>query len=163
MSRVEWDPFFLGMAKYVSQRGTCPTRQVGAVIVDAETNSVLSVGYNGSPRGTSHCGEDCAQRKMGENPKVCKAVHAELNAIFNAAFNGVKVRDSKLYVTVSPCLSCARAIIQSGVSEVVASGKSPYDRAIELLKEGGVKLRIISGLSLPRLKFVMDKIPIPPG
>lgn len=157
MSRPDWDTYFLGMSKYISTRSSCPTKQVGAVIVDPETHTLLSMGYNGSPRGTSHCDETCANRKQGENTKTCKAVHAELNAILNAAFSGVKLRGSKVYVTVSPCLSCARAIIQSGITEVVASGKGPYDKAIDLLKEAGVKLRVISGVALPKVRFHVER------
>jgi len=152
MSNIDWDQYFLGMAKYVSQRGTCPTKKVGAVLVDPETRSVLSVGYNGAPRGTSHCGEDCSRREIGVNSKSCKAIHAEMNAILNSAFNGVKVRGAMCYITISPCLSCSRALIQSGVTEVVAAGKSPYDKAFDLLKEAGVKVRILSGISIPRIR-----------
>lgn len=155
--RPEWRDYFLGMAKYVSQRGSCPTRQVGAVIIDPDTKAVLSVGYNGSPRGTDHCGQECANRKMGENTKACRAVHAELNAILNGAFSGVKTRGAELYVTVSPCLSCARAIIQSGIVRVVASGKSPYDKAIDLLKEAGIEVKIVSGQSLPKIRFIVER------
>lgn len=148
---IEWDSYFLGMAKYVAQKGTCPTKKVGSVFVDPDTKVVLTMGYNGSPRGTSHCGEECANRQIGQNSKACKAVHAELNAILNSAFSGVKVRGSVCYVTVSPCLSCARALIQAGVTEVVASGKSPYEKAFDLLKEAGVKVRILSGISMPKI------------
>lgn len=157
--RPEWDNYFLGMAKFVAQRGTCPTKQVGAVIVDPETHVVLSLGYNGSPRGTEHCGEECATRQQGQNQKACKAVHAEMNAILNGAFSGIKTRGALLYVTVSPCLSCSRAIIQAGITEVVASGKGPYEKAIALLKEADVKLRIISGIALPKIRFVVDRTP----
>jgi dCMP deaminase len=156
VQRPEWDEYFLGMAKYVSIRSSCPTKHVGSVIIDPETNAVLSVGYNGSPRGTAHCGEACASRTIGENSKACRAIHAEMNAILNATFNGVKTRGGRIYVTISPCLSCSRAIIQAGITEVVASGKSPYDKAIEMLQEAGVKLRILSGVALPKVRFLAD-------
>jgi len=148
---ISWHTYFLGMAKYVSQRGTCPTKKVGAILVDPQTKSVLSVGYNGSPRGTAHCGDECLHRDIGQNSKACKAIHAEMNAVLNSAFNGIKVRGAICYVTISPCLSCSRALIQAGVSEIIASGRSPYDKAFDLLKDGGVKVTILSGVSMPRV------------
>jgi len=154
-TQVEWDTFFLGMSKYVSQKGTCPTKQVGSVIIDPTTHVVLSMGYNGSPRGTSHCGEACSKREMGVNSKECRAVHAEMNAILNAAFSGVSLRGATCYVTISPCLSCSRALIQSGIKEIVCSGKSPYDKALDLLKEAGVQIRILSGISLPKIRLTL--------
>lgn len=151
--RPDWDTFWLGMCKYVSKRGSCPTKKVGAVIVEPETNVMLSMGYNGSPRKTEHCGEPCAKRKMGERQQNCKAVHAEINAILNAAFSGIKLRGARIYVTVSPCLTCARAIIQAGIGEVICAGKSPYAEALKLLESAGVKFRMRSGVSLPKVYF----------
>ena len=151
MTDYDWDSYFLGMAKYVAKKGTCPTKKVGAVIVDSDTHTMLSIGYNGSPRGTAHCGPECSNRKIGENSKACKAVHAELNAILNGSFSGVRLRGGRLYVTISPCLSCARAIIQSGITEVICSAKSPYDRAINLLSEANIKFKIITALGFPKV------------
>lgn len=145
MDTAERDILFLKIAKMVSSFGTCPTKQVGCVIVDGD--SIISSGYNDSPIGVSKCGEACMNRDIGENSKLCKAVHAEMNAILNAASRGVSVKGATVYVTISPCQSCARAIIQTGIREVVCSALSPYGRAIELLNEAGVAFRAVHTLS----------------
>lgn len=138
MERAGWGRYFLQMAEFVSTRSTCPTKQVGAVLVDPESKSVLSMGYNGSPRGTTHCGSECSDRKHGENTDVCRAVHAESNAIYNAAHNGIRLKGSDIYCTLSPCINCARAIIQVGVERVVFSHESAYPEALRELEEAGI-------------------------
>ncbi len=143
--------FYLGLAKYISTRGTCPTKQVGAVIVDEGLNIVLSTGLNDAPRGLQRCGAECQNRTIGENSKSCQAIHAEMNAILNAARVGIPITKATMYVTISPCLNCARAIIQSGISAVYASSMSPYEKALDILKQAGVKTAIVSGVSLPRV------------
>jgi dCMP deaminase len=117
-SRYDWDSYFLNIAKAVSLRATCPVASVGAVFVDSDSKSILSIGYNGAPRGTPHC-DRCNDRKMGENKHFCKAVHAEMNAIFNAALNAVCLKGSTLYSTVSPCYKCSQGLIQVGTKRVV--------------------------------------------
>lgn len=138
-NQVPWTEYFLKIAEVVAIRSTCPVRQVGAVFVGA-TNSILSLGYNGSPRGTEHCGIECESRSHGENSDVCKAVHAEANAIYNAASNGVSLQGSTLYCTLSPCMNCAKALIQVGVTKVVFGENSAYDDAIRFLNDATISV-----------------------
>lgn len=152
--RPGWNDYFLNIARDISARSTCPGRSVGCVVIDPETKHILSTGYNGAPRGTAHCTEACAHRESGSDFRKCRALHAELNAVINAAFNGVKLKGSIMYLTTTPCVFCSRAIINAGVKEVIASSKYPHDDAIDLLNEGGVKVQIIQGLS--RTEMLMN-------
>lgn len=138
MKRPGWDKYYILIAEQVAERSTCPVRQVGAVFVNPNTKSILTVGYNGAPRGTQHCGEACATRSHGKNQELCRAVHAEVNAIYNAALNGVGLDGCVVYSTLSPCLTCARAIIQVGAKEVYYQYASAYPDAIYLLGEAGI-------------------------
>lgn len=149
LNRPSWDDYFFSMAKVVSSRATCPSRQVGCVVIDSSTKHILSTGYNGAPRGTEHCTEACVDRHSGSDFRKCRALHAELNAILNAAFNGVSLRGSVMYLTTTPCVFCSRAIVQAGVSEVRAMSKYPHDDALEMLRSGGVNVYIVKGVSLP--------------
>lgn len=151
---IELDNYYLGLARYVSKLGNCPTKQVGAVVV--MDGSVLAVGANRAPKGTRPCGDECSNRNMGENTKVCRAVHAEVNAILDMAARGVSPVGASIYVTISPCQNCARAIIQSGIKEVIAASYAPYEKAIELLKEAGVSVKIISTVDAPKFRLVPE-------
>jgi len=153
--RPDWDTYFFRMATLVATRSTCPSRAVGCVIVDMGTKHVLSTGYNGAPRGTAHCCEGCLNRESGKSWNKCRAVHAELNAILNAAKNGVATDGCRMYLTTTPCVFCSRTLINAGVKEVYAMSKYSHDEAISLLSEGGVHVRIISPVELTDLvRFV---------
>lgn len=137
--RPNWTEYFVVLAHQISSRATCPVRKVGAVFVNPQTHNILTVGYNGSPRGLSHCGDACKKRRQGEGSDQCKAIHAEANAIYNAAFNGTNLNGSVAYLTLNPCLGCARAMIQVGVKEVCFGQYHPsYGDALDLLDEAGV-------------------------
>ena len=141
--RPSWDEYFMGLAKYVASRSTCLRRQVGAVIV--KDKCILSTGYNGASKGATHCAEvGCIREKLkipsGEKLDLCRAVHAEQNAIVQAAKNGVSINDATIYITVTPCFQCAKMIVNSGIKEVVVSGVYPDERTMELFDEVGVKL-----------------------
>ena len=111
---ISWDEYFMGVAKLAACRSKDPSTQVGACIVSPE-NIIISTGYNGMPKG---CSDDAFPwDREGEDTKYPYVVHAELNAILNA--NGRDLRDSRVYVALFPCNECAKAIIQSGVKEVV--------------------------------------------
>ena len=111
---ISWDEYFMGVAKLAAQRSKDPSTQVGACIV-SEENIIISTGYNGMPQG---CDDDqFPWNRDGEVNKYPFVVHAELNAILNA--NGRDLRGSRVYVALFPCNECAKAIIQSGVKEVV--------------------------------------------
>ncbi len=151
MSDIQVDLFYLGLARYMANRGTCPAKKVGAVIVDHDLDTVISVGYNDAPIGIQKCGGECANRQIGENNKACQAVHAEMNAILNAMKMGHSVSGKWMYVTISPCLNCARVMIQSGITRMVASSFSPYEKALTILKEAGVEVMVLKGVTFPKM------------
>ena len=111
---ISWDEYFMGVAKLAARRSKDPSTQVGACIVSPE-NIIISTGYNGMPKGCSD--DEFSWDREGEETKYPYVVHAELNAILNA--NGRDLRGSRVYVALFPCNECAKAIIQSGVKEVV--------------------------------------------
>ena len=111
---ISWDEYFMGVAKLAARRSKDPSTQVGACIVSQE-NIIISTGYNGMPKGCSD--DEFPWAREGEDTKYPYVVHAELNAILNA--NGRDLRGSRVYVALFPCNECAKAIIQSGVKEVV--------------------------------------------
>ena len=111
---ISWDEYFMGVAKLAAHRSKDPSTQVGACIV-SQDNIIISTGYNGMPKGCSD--DEFPWDREGEQTKYPFVVHAELNAILNA--NGRDLRGSRVYVALFPCNECAKAIIQSGVKEVV--------------------------------------------
>jgi len=111
---INWDEYFMGIALLAANRSKDPSTQVGACIV-SQDNIIISTGYNGMPKGCSD--DEFPWEREGENNKYPYVVHAELNAILNA--NGRDLRGSRVYVALFPCNECAKAIIQSGVKEVV--------------------------------------------
>ena len=112
--RASWDEYFMNIARVVSSRSTCPRKSVGAVIVRDKT--ILSTGYNGSIRGMPHCTE---AGHMMENGHCVATIHAESNAILQAARNGVMIDGGTIYVTASPCWNCFKEIANSGIRRVV--------------------------------------------
>ena len=111
---INWDEYFMGIAMLAARRSKDPNTQVGACIVSPD-NIIISTGYNGMPKGCSD--DEFPWERTGEETKYPYVVHAELNAVLNAS--GRDLRGSKLYVALFPCNECAKAIIQSGVKEVV--------------------------------------------
>ena len=111
---ISWDEYFMGIAMLAARRSKDPNTQVGACIVSAD-NIIISTGYNGMPKGCSD--DEFPWGRDGDEAKYPYVVHAELNAILNA--NGRDLRGSRVYVALFPCNECAKAIIQSGVKEVV--------------------------------------------
>ena len=137
---ISWDEFFMGVAVLAAKRSKDPNTQVGACIVD-ENNVIISTGYNGFPIGCSD--DEFPWDREGEITKYPFVVHAELNAVLNAS--GKSMRGAKIYVALFPCNECAKAIIQSGIKEVVyLSDKyadTPGTQASKMmLKAAGVKL-----------------------
>lgn len=137
---ISWDEYFMGVALLAAQRSKDPNTQVGACIVD-ENNVIISTGYNGFPIGCSD--DEFPWDREGENTKYPFVVHAELNAILNAS--GKSLKGAKVYVALFPCNECAKAIIQSGIKEVIyLSDKyadTPGTKASKLmLTSAGVKL-----------------------
>ncbi len=145
IERPTWDAYFMNIAKMVATRSNCVKRKVAAVIV--RDKQIISTGYNGTPRGTRNCNEGGCPRcnnftESGKALEECFCSHGEENAIVQAAYNGVSIRDSTIYTTFSPCLLCTKMIINSGITEVVYNEKySIAESALKLLKEAGVKVR----------------------
>ena len=144
--RPSWDEYFMEIAGVVSKRSNCSRRQVAAVIV--KDNHILSTGYNGTPRGVKNCFDGGCPRcsghaKSGTGLDECLCVHAEQNAICQAARHGVNISGSTIYVTISPCLTCAKLIINAGITEVVYGGDYTafVDTVKKLFRSAGVKCR----------------------
>lgn len=148
MSRPGWDEYFMNMALVAATRSNCNRRHVAAVIV--RDNRIISTGYNGTPRGIKNCNEGGCKRcnsdiPSGQNLGECICCHGEENAIVQAAYHGVSVKDSILYTTYCPCLMCTKMIINAGIKEVVYLNNYHFDEITEkLLKEAGVKIRAIT-------------------
>jgi dCMP deaminase len=133
--RVDWHKYFMNIAEQVATRSTCDRKHVGAVIVRDKT--ILSTGYNGSLRGAPHCDE--IGHDM-ENGHCERTVHAEANAIAQAAKNGVRIDDSEIYVTASPCLNCFKLVTNSGIKTVYYKEFYRDERITEYAKQSGVAL-----------------------
>lgn len=141
--RPDWDSYFMEIAQIVSKRSTCRRRSVGAVVV--KDRRILSTGYNGAPTGLRHCTEgECLREKMkiasGERHELCRGLHAEQNAIIQAAFHGVSINSADIYSTHLPCSICIKMIINAGISRVFHLDGYPDDLSMELIKEAGIKL-----------------------
>ena len=145
--RPSWEEYFMKIAYIVAERSTCMRRKVGAVIV--RDNRILSTGYSGAPSGLPHCDEigGCLRDKMkvpsGERAELCRAAHAELNAISQAAQYGVGIMGSAIYCTDSPCSFCAKAIINSKIITVIYDGEYPDTMAFEMFAGAGIVLKKI--------------------
>ncbi len=143
--RPDWDHYFMDIAQVVAVRGNCSRRQVAAVIV--KDRRIISTGYNGTPRGIKNCFDGGCPRCSSDTPSghdltSCVCSHAEENSIVQAAYHGISVKDSTLYTTFSPCLQCAKMIINSGIKEVVYHQKYTIaNQAFDLLREAGVIVR----------------------
>jgi len=145
--RPSWEEYFLELADLVASRSTCLRRHVGAVLVKNER--IIATGYNGAPRGLGHCLElGCLREAMqvpsGHRYELCRGVHAEQNAIINAANYGVSTQDAVLYCTIQPCIICARMIINAGIVKVVHRGNFDDQMSVQFLQEAGIELVVIS-------------------
>jgi dCMP deaminase len=143
-SRPSWDQYFMDIAKQVAARSNCMKRQVAAVIVSEKR--IISTGYNGTPRGVKNCNEGGCPRcngfsESGRNLDECLCSHGEENAIVQASYHGIAIRDATLYTTYSPCLMCSKMIINAGIRKVVYNeAYTLNDTATAMLKEAGVAL-----------------------
>ena len=149
MKRPTWDEYFMAIAEQVATRSTCLRRKVGAVLV--VDKRLLATGYNGAPSGVPHCSESgCLREQMavpsGQRHELCRGLHAEQNAIIQAALHGVSVEGGTIYVTHQPCLTCAKMIINAGLRRVVYAGTYPDENAVEFLTSAGVELQAFSGV-----------------
>ncbi len=143
--RVSWHEYFMNIAEQVATRSTCSRKHVGAVIVRDKT--ILSTGYNGSLRGAPHCDE------VGhdiENDHCVRTVHAESNAVAQAAKHGIQIDQSEIYVTASPCLTCFKLIANSGITKIYYKEFYRDDRITEYAKLAGVKLVFMGKKQIPQ-------------
>ena len=146
-TRPSWDEYFLNIAGLVSTRSTCLRRKVGAVLV--KDKQILATGYNGAPSRITHCSvTGCLREKLrvpsGERHELCRGLHAEQNALLQAALHGTSVKGAVIYSTTQPCIICAKMIINAGIQEIVASGDYPDKMARDFLKEAKVKVRLLT-------------------
>lgn len=144
IKRPSWDDYFLDVARLVSRRSTCLRRSVGAVIV--KDKRILATGYNGAPSGLKHCEEvGCIRDKLkipsGERHELCRGLHAEQNALLQAALYGISVKDASLYITNLPCIICTKMIINAGIKEIAIQSGYPDKMSREFLKAAKIKLR----------------------
>lgn len=152
--RPSWDAYFMQIAHLVKTRATCPRRQVGAVVV--RDRHILTTGYNGAPKGLPHCPEGGAEHDW---PVGCmraghciRSLHAEQNALLQAAMLGIACQGATMYVTCQPCNTCAKMIINAGISRVIYEGDYPDDFSIELFRQSGLDVFLYRDGELERLR-----------
>jgi len=143
--RPSWDEYFARITLEVSKRSTCLRRKVGALLV--LDKRILATGYNGAPSGIAHCAERGCLREAydvpsGERHELCRGLHAEMNALIQAANHGVSVRGATLYATTFPCSLCAKMLINGGIKRVVAMDDYADPLAKELFAEAGMRVEL---------------------
>jgi dCMP deaminase len=141
--RPSWDEYFMNITKDVAVRSTCLKRHVGAIIV--KEHRILSTGYNGAPKDMEHCSvTGCLRKEMkvtsGQRHELCRGLHAEQNAIIQAAWHGVKIEGSTLYCTYQPCIICVKMMINAGIKRLVYEGDYPDKLARKMLKGSKIKV-----------------------
>lgn len=148
MERPSWDEYFMQITKLVATRSTCLRRQVGAVLV--KEKNIMATGYNGVPTGITHCDvTGCLREQLkvpsGERHELCRGLHAEQNAIIQAARHGANIENSTLYCTDSPCIICSKMLINAGICEVIFDRGYPDELSLEMLTEAGISYRQYDG------------------
>jgi len=141
--RPDWDLYFLEITNVVKKRSTCLRRQVGALIV--KDNHILATGYNGVPSKITHCSETgCLREQLnvpsGERHELCRGLHAEQNAIIQAAHHGTSIKDSTLYTNTKPCSICTKMIVNAGIKRIVYEEYYKDKLADDILNETDIIL-----------------------
>lgn len=141
--RPTWDEYFMDIAEIVKLRSTCRRRQVGAVIV--KDNRILATGYNGAPKDLKHCLEvGCLRESMnipsGERHELCRGLHAEQNAIIQAAVFGTAIQGGSIYITLSPCILCTKMIINAGIKRIILREDYNDQLSYNMIKESGIEV-----------------------
>ena len=144
--RPDWNEYFIDIALLVSRRSTCTRRSVGAVLV--KDKRILATGYNGAPSGLAHCAEvGClrAQQQVpsGQRHELCRGLHAEQNAIIQAAFHGISISGATLYCTTVPCSICLKMLINAGIRQMVCVEGYPDQLTESFLREAGIHIEIV--------------------
>ncbi len=142
MPRPSWDQYFIDITHLVATRSTCMRRHVGALLV--KNRNILATGYNGTPSGIRHCEETgCLRERLqvpsGERHELCRGLHAEQNAIIQAARHGINIDGSTLYCTTMPCIICTKMLINAGISRIVFEGGYSDELAQEMVAESGIE------------------------
>jgi dCMP deaminase len=153
-SRPSWDEYFMGIALLVAKRSTCDRAHVGAVLI--REKQILSTGYNGSPAKAPHCDDIGHQMESGH---CVRTIHAEMNAIVQAAKNGVNISRSDLYVTHFPCYICFKQLANSGVRSITFLDAYRMDqKVVELAEHTGILLRHLQKeMEIPRIRIIKRK------
>ncbi len=142
--RAGWDEYFMQIAEIVKTRSTCLRRQVGALIV--KDNRIITTGYNGAPSRLKECTEIgvCKREELhipsGQRHELCRALHAEQNAIIQAANLGISTKGATMYVTLQPCVICAKMAVNAGIVKIVYKGEYPDELSLSILEEAGIEL-----------------------
>lgn len=157
IQRPSWDDYFMAMAFLVATRSTCTRRKVGAVLV--KDRRILATGYNGPPSGFPHCDViGCLRDKLnipsGERQEICWGLHAEQNAVIQAAVFGVSTKGAVLYSTTKPCITCAKILANAGIKKIYCAEDYPDKFTDELLSELGIPLIF---LPKPDLSFFCEQ------
>ena len=143
MKRPNWEEYFMDIARLVSTRSTCTRRSVGAVLV--KDKRVLSTGYNGAPTGLAHCEEIGCLREQknipsGQRHELCRGLHAEQNAIIQAAFHGISIQNSTLYCTTLPCSICLKMLLNAGIQKIVYNEGYADELTESFLQESAITI-----------------------
>ncbi len=144
--RPTHDQYFMEIATVVAKRSTCLRNQVGALFV--KNKRILSTGYNGAPSGLEHCDVvGCARKGVasGTRHELCRAVHAEQNAIIQAALHGISIEGATLYCTHQPCILCAKMMINARITKVVYQQSYPDGTALDFLQQAGIEVARVNG------------------
>ena len=157
ITRLSWDEYFMKLAWLVAERSTCVRHHVGAVIV--RDKRILTTGYNGAAAGTKDCLEmGCLRNELnipsGTRHEICRAIHAEQNAIIQAGTHGINISGGTLYCTHSPCILCAKMIANAKIKKVVMSIEYPDESFKNLFKEAGIEY---VSINVPDLKIIQKK------
>jgi dCMP deaminase len=145
MGRPDIDEYFLKIASVIGERATCQRHHIGAVAVGGK--HILATGYNGAPSGLHDCLElGCLRNALGipsgKRAEVCRAVHAEQNVIIQAALHGISIKESTIYCTHTPCVLCAKMLVNAQIKRFVSFGKYDDDEFLTLFKEAGIEFEM---------------------
>jgi len=143
LSRPSWNEYFMSITKMVARRSTCLRRQVGAILV--KDKRILATGYNGAPSGLKHCEEVGCLREdtsipSGQRHELCRGLHAEQNAIIQAAYHGFSIRGATLYCTNKPCVICSKMLINAGIKKILYEDGYDDQLADQMLTEADIEV-----------------------
>lgn len=141
--RPSWDSYFMEITHIVAKRSTCLRRSVGALLVI--DRRIITTGYNGVPRGLKHCAQvGCLRTRRnipsGERHEICRGLHAEQNAIIQAAVHGVSIEGAMLYCTNQPCVICSKMLINAGIQKIMIAGGYPDELSEAMLRDAGIRV-----------------------